>query len=63
MNKEEALAIVLDWTYSALSTREKDNDNDSEATQQTAGVGKENGEAGKVSFGRAGAGCQRAFLH
>ena len=61
MTKEEALAVALDWVY--YTTREKDNDNDSEATQQTAGVGKENGEAGKVSFGRAGAGCQRAFLH
>ena len=62
MTKEEALAVALDWVYDA-TTREKDNDNDSEATQQAAGVGKENGEAGKVSFGRAGAGCQRAFLH
>jgi len=44
MNKEEALAVVLDWTYSAISKQEKKDDNDSEATQQTAGVGKENGE-------------------
>ena len=62
MTKDEALAVALDWVYDA-TTREKDNDNDSTTARTENGVGKENGEAGKVSFGRAGAGCQRAFLH
>ena len=63
MTKEEALAVELDWVYDAINNREKDNDNDSTTARAENGVGKENGEAGKVSFGRAGAGCQRAFLH